>query len=155
MINIFTDRNSHSFNPNEAGHQANETLSEQNSRKMVKKGVILTGGYSDNYCKRPLSSMYFFCFTFICFIDSAVFFTSLGTSLQSSHRLLAGYFQCKIRLIYCMVLLFFIQKGFEAIVMFGGYSDSLVFLLIRFSLHTTAHPEGNRSLANFLKSTVM
>ena len=36
--------------------------------------------------------------------------------------------------------------------MFGGYSDSLVFLLIR-SLCTTAEPERNRSLTNFLKST--
>ena len=28
------------------------------------KGVILTGGYSDNYCKRPLYSMHLFAFIF-------------------------------------------------------------------------------------------
>ena len=38
--------------------------------------------------------------------------------------------------------------------MFGGYSDSLAFLLVD-SLSTTAEPARNRSLANFLKSTVM
>ena len=31
---------------------------------MVKKGVILTGGYSDYYCKRLLYSMYPFGFIF-------------------------------------------------------------------------------------------
>ena len=54
----------------EAGHHANETLIEQKSRKMVKGGggggggIILTRGYSDYYCKRPLYSMYLFGFIF-------------------------------------------------------------------------------------------
>ena len=56
-----------------------------------------------------------------------------------SHRLLAGHLQCKARLMHCMVLLYCIWRGFEAIVMFGGYSDSLVFLLIH-SRYTTAEP---------------
>ena len=38
--------------------------------------------------------------------------------------------------------------------MFGGYSDGLDFLLI-LSLYTTAEPARNRSLANFLKLTIM
>ena len=55
---------------------------------------------------------------------------------------------------WCMVLLYSIWRGFEAIVMFGDYSDSLVFLLIH-SFYTTAEPAQNRSLTNFLKSAVM
>ena len=95
-----------------------------------------------------------FWFHFYCFVDSVVFFTSSGKSLQWSHSLLAEYLQCKVRLIYCMVLSYCIWRGFEVIVMFGGYSDSLVFLLTH-SLYTTAEPSRNRSLTNFLKSTVM
>ena len=111
-------------------------------------------GYSDYYCKRPLCSKYLFGFSLTVFLDSVVFFTSSATSLQWSQRLSAGYLQCKVRLMYCMVLLFCIWRGFEAIVIFGGCSDSLVFLLIH-SLYTTAEPARNRSLTNFLKSTVM
>ena len=70
-----------------------------------------------------------FWFHFYCFVDSVVFFTSSGTSLQWSHKLLAGYLPCKVRLMYSMVLMYCIWRGFEAIVMFGGYSDSLAFLL--------------------------
>ena len=54
------------------------------------------GYYSDYYCKRPLYSMYLLGFIFTFFVDSVVFFTSSGTSLQWSHRLLAGYLQCGI-----------------------------------------------------------
>ena len=107
---------------------------------MVKKGVILTGGYSDYYRKRPLYSMYLFGFIVYCFLDSVVFLASSGTSLQwGSHRLLAEYLQRKVRLMHCMVLSYCIWRGFEAIVMFGGYSDNLVFLLIHL-LYTTAEP---------------
>ena len=42
MINIFTIEIHTYLAQNEAGHHANETISEQNSQKMVKKG-----GYSD------------------------------------------------------------------------------------------------------------
>ena len=104
---------------------------------MVKKGVILTGAILVYCCKMPLYSMYRFWFHFYCFVDSVAFFTSSETSLQLSHRLLAGYLQCNVRLLHFMVLLYFIWRGFEAIVMFGGYSDSLLFLLIH-SLYTTA-----------------
>ena len=107
---------------------------------MVKKGVILTGGFSDYYRMRPLYSMYLFGFIFYCFFDSVAFFASSGTSLQwGSHRLLAGYLQCKVRLMHCIVLSYYIWRGFEAIVMFRSYSDNLVFLLIHL-LYTTAEP---------------
>ena len=52
-----------------------------------------------------------------------------------------------------MVLLYCIWRGLDAIVMFGDYSDSLVFVLIH-SLYMTAEPAENRSFTNFLKSTV-
>ena len=45
-----------------------------------------------------------FSFHFYCFVDSVVFFTSSRTNLQWSHRPLAGYLQCKVRLVHCMVL---------------------------------------------------
>ena len=63
---------------------------------------------------------------------------------------LAGYLQCKVRLMHCMMLFFCIWRGFEAIVMLEGYcySDSLVLLLIH-SLYTTAESARNRSLTNF------
>ena len=68
-----------------------------------------------------------FWFLFYCFVDSVVFSTSSETSLHWSHRLVAGHLQCKVRLIHCKVLLYCIWKVFEAIVMFWGYSNSLVF----------------------------
>ena len=76
-------------------------------------------------------------YLFYCFVDSVVFFTSSEASLHWSQRRLAGYFQCKVRLMHCKVLLYCISKGFEAIVMFRDYSDNLVFLLID-SLSTKA-----------------
>ena len=105
----------------------------------------LKGGYSDRailtiivkgHCIL-LSVSFWFCF--YCFVDSVVFFTSSGTSLQRSHGLLAGNLEWKVRLVHCMVLLYRIWKGFEAIVMFRGYSDSLVLLLIH-SLYITREP---------------
>ena len=64
---------------------------------MVKTGIILTRSYSDNYYKEAIvlyvSNWFYFC----CFADSVVFFTSSGTSLQWSHKLLAGYLQCKVK----------------------------------------------------------
>ena len=66
---------------------------------------------------------------FYCSVDSVVSFSSSATSLQWSHRHLAAYLQCKVRLMHCMALLYRIWKGFGAIVMFGGYSDSSVFSL--------------------------
>ena len=79
---------------------------------MFKNGVILTGGYFDYYC--------IFLISFHCFVDSVVFFTSSGISLQWSPKLLAGYLQCKVRLMLCMVLLYCIWRGFEAIVTLGA-----------------------------------
>ena len=131
IINIFTIRNSHSFIPNEDGYHANETLSEQKSRKMVKKEVILIGGYSDYYCKRPLYSKCFFGFCFLvgyCCVHSVVFFTSSETSLQWSHRLLAEHLQCKVRLMYCMVILHCIWRGFEAILIASFFSRYISFI---------------------------
>ena len=74
---------------------------------------------------------------------------SSGTSLQCSHRLLAGYLQCKVKTDALHGALYCIWRGFEAIVMCGGYSDSLVFLFIH-SLYTTAEPAPKRSLTDFL-----
>ena len=86
---------------------------------MVKKGVILTRDYSDYYCKMPLYSMYHFGFIFIVL---KIQLSSLlpQEQVQWSHRLLAGYLQCQVRLMYCMELLYCIWKGFEAIVIFGA-----------------------------------
>ena len=102
---------------------------------MIKKGVILTGGYSDCYCKRPLYFMYLSGFIF------TVLYIQLSSLLpqEQVYGLLAGYLQCKVRLMHCMVLLYWIWRGFEAIVMFECCSDSLDFLLIH-SLYTTAEP---------------
>ena len=106
----------------------------QKSGKLVKKGAILIIIVKSHYC-----ILCIFWVSFYCFVDSVVFFTSLGKSLQWSHRLLAGYLQCKVRLTHCMVLLCCVWGGFEAVIIFGGYSDNLVFLLIHF-LYTTAEP---------------
>ena len=89
----------------------------------------MKGGYSNYQCRGLFYSYVSFWFHFYCFVHSVVFFTSSVTSLHWSHRLLAGYMQCEIRLMHCKVLLHCIWKGFEAIVMFRGYSDSLIFLL--------------------------
>ena len=48
---------------------------------------------------------------FYCFVDPFVFFTSTETSLQWSYRLLAGYLQCKVRLMHFMVLLYRIWRS--------------------------------------------
>ena len=48
-------------------------------------------------------------------------------------------FTCKIRLLHCKVLSYCIWKGFEPILMFRSYSDSLVFLLIHL-LSTKVEP---------------
>ena len=122
---------------------------------MVRKGVILTGGYSDYYCKGHC----ILCILLVSFLlfyrfGCLLYFSQEQVYIGTSHRLLAVNLQYKVRLIYCMVLLHCICGGFEAIVMFGGYSDSFVFLLIH-SLYTTAKPVQTRSLTNFLKSTVM
>ena len=78
---------------------------------MVKKGVILTGGYSDYYnCKRPLYSMYLVGFIFTVFVDSVVF-------LLPQEQVYSGlidffwYLQYKVRLMRCMVLLYCISRG--------------------------------------------
>ena len=87
---------------------------------------------------------------FYCFVDLVVFFTSSETSLDWSHRLLAGYLQCKVARYFsyevslCFEVLCFCfevsrRKGFEASVMFRGYSDGLVLLLIDL-LTTRAEP---------------
>ena len=64
MINIFTiEIRTHLAQMRPDTIQTRQLVSKKR-RKMVKKGVILTGGYSDNYCKRPLYSMYLFGFIF-------------------------------------------------------------------------------------------
>ena len=99
------------------------------------------GGYPDYYCGGLLYSNVSFWFHFYCFVDLVDFFISSETSLHWPHSLLAGYLQCKVRLKYiARCFLCCIRKGFEAIVMFWGYSDSLVFLLIDF-LSTKKEPE--------------
>ena len=81
-----------------------------------------------NYCRRSLYSNVSFWFHFYCFVDSVVFFTSSGTSLQWSHRLLAGYLQCKVRLMHCMVgaSVLHIRRGFEAIVLLLCFGAVLI-----------------------------
>ena len=98
--------------------------SEPNSDKIDKRG-----GYSDYSCKGLFKSNVPFWFHLGNFTDSAVFLTSSETSLHWSHGLLAGYLQCKVRLMQCHVLLYCISKGSQAIVMFLSYSDRFVFLL--------------------------
>ena len=49
-------------------------------------------------------------------------------------------FACKIRLVQCKILLYRIWKCFEAIVMFWGYSDSLVFSLDTFAFNQSGLP---------------
>ena len=46
----------------------------------------------------------YFLFHFYCSVDSVVSFSSSATSLQWSHRHLAAYLQCKVRLMHCMAL---------------------------------------------------
>ena len=105
--------------------------------KWTKEGY--SGGYSDYSCGGLLYFNVFFWFQFYCFADSVVLFTSSEKSLHLSHRLLAGYLHCEVRLMHCKVLLYCIWKDFEDIIMLWGYSDSLVFLLIH-SLSTRAEP---------------
>ena len=81
---------------------------------------MIKGGYSDYHCRGLFYSNVSFWFHFYCFVDSVVFFVSSVTSLRWSHRFLAGYLQCKVRLMYCTALQYCIWKGFEAIVMFWG-----------------------------------
>ena len=110
--------------------------------------IIIVEGYS------VLIYLYFWLY-FYCFVDSVVFFTSSKTSLHWFHILLAGYLQCKVKLMHCKFLLYCIWKGFEAVVMFRGYSDSFLFLLID-SLFIKLELAGKcRFNTNFLKSTVM
>ena len=70
---------------------------------MDKREAILIGGYSDYYSGGLFYSNVSFWFHFYCFVDSVVFFTSSEASLHWSHRLLAGYLQCKVRLTHCKV----------------------------------------------------
>ena len=123
---------------------------------MDKRGAILIGRYYDYYYRRLFYSNVSFWFHIYCFLGSVVFFTSSETSLHWSQRLLAWHLQCKVRLIHCKVLLYCIYtlRGFEVIVMFQSYSDSLIFLLIDL-LPAKAEPASNRSLTNFLILTVM
>ena len=100
--------------------------------KWAKEGAILMGAYSDYYCRGLLCSLVSFWFHFSCFAYSVVFFTSSETSIHWSHRLLAEYSGCKMKRMNCKVLLYCIWKGFEAVVMFRGYSYCLIFLLIHF-----------------------
>ena len=72
--------------------------------KWTKKGAILIGGNSDYYCGGIFCSSLSFWSQFYCFVDSFVFFTSSKTSLHWFHRILAGYLQCKVRLMHCKVL---------------------------------------------------
>ena len=63
MINIFTiEIRTHLAQTMPDTMQA--TVSEPKSRKMAKKGIILTEGYSDYYCKKPLYSRYLIGFIF-------------------------------------------------------------------------------------------
>ena len=80
-------------------------------------------GYSDYSCRELFYSNVSFWFHFYYFVDSVVSFTSSETSLHWSHRLLAVHLQCKVRLMHCQVLLYYLWKGFKAFVMFRGYSD--------------------------------
>ena len=97
MIDIFTTEIRTHLAQTRPDTMQTRLLVSKKSRKMVKRGIILTGGYSDYYCKRPLYSTYFL-FSFLpSFVDSVVFFTASTTGLQWSHRLLAGYLQCKVR----------------------------------------------------------
>ena len=122
----------------------NQAFCQPKSDKMNKGGAILIGSYSDYYCRRQFYSNLSFRLHFYCFVDSVLFFTSSETSLGWSHRLLAGYFHCEARLKHCEVLLYCMWKGFEAsILMFRGYYDGLVFLLIE-SLPTKAGISYNR-----------
>ena len=129
MINIFTIEI--------RTHLAQTRPDTMQTRHLVSKIVEkwLKGGYSDScrglFWLLLLKAIVFyvsFWFHFLLYFRFSVFFASSGTSLQwGSHWLLAGYVQCKVRLMHCMVLSYCIWRGFEAIVMFRGYSDNLVF----------------------------
>ena len=96
MINIFTIEIRIHLSQTRPDTMHTRHLVSKKGEKWLKGGYS-DRGYSDNHCKRPLYSMYSFWFHFYCFVDSVVFFTSSGTSLQWSHRLLAGYLQCKVK----------------------------------------------------------
>ena len=108
--------------------------------KWAKEGAVLIGGYSNYYCRGLFYSIVSFGFIFtVLEIQLSSLLSLKQVYIYWSHRLLAGYLQCKIRLMHCKVLLYCIWKGFKAIVMFLAYSDSLVFLLIDL-LPTKAEP---------------
>ena len=89
-------------------------------------------GYSDYYC--------IFLVSFLLFRRFSCVFHFLRNKFALVLQTLARYLQYNVRLMRRKVLLYCILKGFEAIVIFRGYSDSLVFLLID-SLPTKAEPE--------------
>ena len=126
MINIFTIRiRTHLAQTKPDTMQTRHLLSKK-VEKWLKRGLF--------WLLLQKATVFFvsFLFQFYSFVDSVVFFTSSGTSLQWSHRLLAGYLQCKVRMMHWMVLLYCIWRGFEAIVILG------VFWQPYFSLDTFA-----------------
>ena len=132
---------------NNIWHSVNgKRLDTFQTRLLVSQKVIKWTN-SDYSCTWLFHCNVSFWFHYYCFVDSAVFFTS-SESLHWSHRLLVGYLQFK--LMHWKVLLYCIWKGFEAIIMFRGFSDSFIY-----SLSTKAEPARNRSLTNFLTSTVI
>ena len=103
-------------------------------------------GYSDYYCRVLLYSNVSFWFHFYCFVDSVVFVLHRNKLFTSQKQvyigpidflLSCGYLQCEVRLM--QDLLYCIWKGFEAIVMFQGYSDSLVVLFDRFASYQSGN----------------
>ena len=89
-----------------------------------------------------------FWFYFYSFVDSSVFFTSSETNLLRLPQTFSWVFAMKSQTDTLQGASILYMESFEAIVMFQCYSDSLVFPLTD-SLAT------NRSITNFLKSTVL
>ena len=67
--------------------------------KWTRDGAILIGDYSDYYVIGLFYTNISFSFHLHRVRYSVVFFASSETSLHWSHRLLAGYMQCEVRLI--------------------------------------------------------
>ena len=85
-----------------------EAFGESKSNKLDNRGC-----YSDYSCRGLFYSSVSVWFSFYCFVESVVFFTSSETSLHWSHRLSAGYLRWKVRLMHSKVLLYLLVERFR------------------------------------------
>ena len=121
MINIFTiEIRTHLAQTRPDTMQTRHLVSKK-VEKWLKRGLFRQGAILIIIAKGHCILCTFLVSFFTVFLDSVVFFASSRTSLQwGSHRLLAGYLQCRVKLMHCMVLSYCRWRGFEAIVMFGA-----------------------------------